>query len=429
MTVAKNDRMQWPQLLGLATLQAAITLTWVVYNAYLVKLLAGFGIPAIWATYLLVIESLISVLLEPVMGWLSDRGAQREIGAIANPGIAAGPTPPRQSLPRQWLVGRFPFITVGVLLSAVMFLVIPVVATGVNPQTVTVWILPGVIVVWALCMSIFQSPAIALIGQYASQTKLPQAASILMMASIVVRVFSAAATQFILSWGPIVAFAIASTSLLVAVFLLRWFHPKMPRESVVSPSVDRFEGTAPFSQLRLAMVFLVGCGVGLASRSIGAALGGKLLMPGISLLLVWFLAQAVSLLPVGLWIDRIGVRRVLLGSLGGVALTLLTIGRHFNSPALLGLTVILGLAYSFVTNATFPFALAQVPASRAGLGIGIYFSGAAMAGTLFGLVVQQLGKPSPEQAMLLGFAGMVLAIVGVSASWRSSRLTPAIQDA
>jgi MFS family permease len=233
----------------------------------------------------------------------------------------------------------------------------------------------------------------------------------------------------ILSWGPIVAFSMGSASLLIALCLLRWFHPKAVQGVVQDEASAPIEQLLPVSQrsthatlskLRLAVIFLVGCGVGLASRSIGTVLGGKFLVPGVSLLLVWFVAQAVSLLPVGLWIDRMGLRRVLLGSLGIVALTLLTIFRHFNSPALLGLTVILGVAYSFVVNSTFPFALAQVPATRSGLGIGIYFSGAAMAGTMFGLVVQLIGKPTPEQAALLGCAGIIVAIVGVSSSFRSA---------
>jgi MFS family permease len=426
--ITKNGMIRWQQLLGLATLQAAITLTWVVYNAYLVNLLAGFGFPAIWATYLLVIESLISVLLEPLMGWLSDRGQPSDPQQLDPTSVILLPLSGDQAHPREWLVGRFPFISVGVLLSAVLFLTIPLVATGSNPQTVAAWILPGVMIAWAFCMSIFQSPAMALIGQYASQTQLPQAASVLMMASIVIRVFSTSATQLILSWGPIAAFSIASASLMIALCLLRWFHPKAVQDAVQDEAlasieplpVSQLSTHATLSKLRLAVIFLVGCGVGLASRSIGTMLGGKFLVPGVSLLLVWFVAQAVSLLPVGLWIDRMGVRRVLLGSLGIVALTLLTIFRHFNSPALLGLTIILGVAYSFVVNSTFPFALAQVPAARSGLGLGIYFSGAAMAGTMFGLMVQSIGKPTPEQAALLGCAGMIVAIIGVSSSFRGA---------
>jgi MFS family permease len=395
---ALDNILRWQPLLGLATLQAAITLAWVVYNAYLVQLLGRFGLPPIWAIYLLVIESLVSVFLEPIMGGLSDR--------------------PKSSGPaQQQILNRFPLIAIGVFLTAVFSLIIPFVATG-NLQTLSIWILPCLMVAWAFCMSIFQSPAMAMIGQYASQSKLPQATSVLMLFSVLVRVFSASATQFILSLGPIAAFEIASGSLLVALFLLRWLQP----QSTQANEAEQISNHFPLS--RLALVFLVGCGIGLTGRSIGATLGGKFLMPGVSLTLVWFLAQTAVMIPAGWGLERWGLKRVLLGSLGLAGLTLLTIARHGDSSLLVGFTILLGIAQSFILSGTFPFALNQVPENRSGLGIGIYFSGAATAGALFGLVIQFLGKPTPEQAALLGTCGVTIAIAGVATSLKGDRSNP-----
>jgi MFS family permease len=400
-TALVKDGLQWRPLLGLASLQAAITLAWVVYNAYLVQLLGRFGFPPIWAIYLLVIESLVSVFLEPIMGGLSDRK-------------------PASGSPQRELLDRFPVIAIGVLLTAVLTLIIPFVATGSSFQTISTWILPCLMVAWAFCMSIFQSPAMALIGQYASETKLPQATSVLMLFSVVVRVFGASATQFILSLGPIAAFEIASGSLLLALFLLRWLQPQS--------SQNTEQNTSCFPLSRLALVFCVGCGIGLTGRSIGAALGSKFLMPGVSLILVWFLVQMAGMIPAGWGLERWGLKRVLLGSLGLVGLTLLTIARHSDSSLLLGFTLMLGIAQSFILSSTFPFTLNQVPQNRAGLGMGVYFSGAATAGALFGLVVQFLGKPNLEQAALLGALGMAIAITGVTASFRGDRFTKVMAE-
>jgi MFS family permease len=397
--LVKDGILRWRPLLGLASLQAAITLAWVVYNAYLVQLLGRFGFPPIWAVYLLVIESLVSVFLEPIMGGLSDRksgSAQRE------------------------LLDRFPVIAIGVLLTAVLTLIIPFVAMGSSLQRISVWILPCLMVAWAFCMSIFQSPAMALIGQYASATKLPQATSVLMLFSVVVRVFGASATQFILSLGPIAAFEIASGSLLIALFFLRWLQPQS--------SKDIAQNTSHFPLSHLALVFCVGCGIGLTGRSIGAALGSKFLVPGVSLMLVWFLVQTVTMIPAGWGLEHWGLKRVLLGSLGLVGLTLLTIARHGDSSLLLGFTLMLGIAQSFILSGTFPFALNQVPENRAGLGMGVYFSGAATAGALFGMVVQFMGKPNLEQAALLGALGMAIAIAGVTASFRSDRFAKVMAE-
>jgi MFS family permease len=400
--VAPKDAMGWLPLLGLATFQAAITLMWVVYNAYLVQLLSRFGLPPIWAIYLLVIESLVSVFLEPIMGGLSDR-------------------PQASGSAQRQLLDRFPIITIGVLLTAVFGLMIPLVA-GSGLQRISGWILPCAMVAWAFCMSIFQSPAMALIGQYASETKLPQATGVLMLFSVLVRVFGASATEFILSLGPIAAFAIASGSLIAALFLLRWLQPKSNQDHEVA------QVTGHFSLSPLALVFCVGCGIGLTGRSMGATLGGKFLMPGVSLMLVWFLVQTAVMIPAGWGLERWGLKRVLLGSLGLVGLTLLTIARHGDSPLLLMFTLMLGVAQSFILSGTFPFALKQAPQNRSGLGIGVYFSGAATAGALFGLIVQFMGKPSPEQAALLGALGIAMAIAGVAASFRGDRLAKVMAE-
>jgi drug/metabolite transporter (DMT)-like permease len=112
-------------------------------------------------------------------------------------------------------------------------------------------------------------------------------------------------------------------------------------------------------------------------------------------------------------LSRFNLNRSLLSSLGIVGIVLLTLSRHSNGTVPLGLTILLGIAYSFIVNGTLPFACEQVPSRHTGLGIGMYFSGAAMAGALFGLVVQFSGKPTPEVAALIGVVGVVGAIGGV----------------
>ncbi len=402
--------LQWRPLLGLAALQAAITLTWVVYNAYLVQLLGRFGFPAAWATVLLVIESGIAMVLEPLMGWLSDRALQRALQRAA---------PATSTLsPARWVASRFPFIAIGTILAAGCFGLIPLIATGTNPQPVMAWILPALIIIWSMCMSIFQSPAMALLGQYASPGRGPQATSILLIAMVLVRSFGAASNQLILSWGPVAAFTIGSIGLLVAAFLLYCLQPPVGAP-LNAPPPELPSQPRRLTGLNLGLIFVVGSGVGLTGRCIGTILAGKLWLPGVSLALVWSLTQAVVLGPVGGWANHLATRRTLLSSLSLVALLLLTIGRQGDQMAvLLGLTVMLGLAYSFVGVTTFPFVLDRVPRHWAGLGMGAYFSGAALAGTVFGTALPGLGTPSFEPMALMGVAGVGVEIAGTIASRR-----------
>jgi hypothetical protein len=126
----------------------------------------------------------------------------------------------------------------------------------------------------------------ALIGEYASQTKLPQATSLIMVAATLVRIFGVAANQWILSKGPVAAFTVSSICLLTALFFLNLFHPQHSQPNPRNPELPRI------AKRRLVATFLLGCGVGFAGRSIGAVLSAKFLVPGVSFLLVWLLGQA-----------------------------------------------------------------------------------------------------------------------------------------
>ena len=56
-------KTSWARIISLATLQGAISLTWLVYNTYLPKLLVGYGFPASLAISLLIIENAIAAIL------------------------------------------------------------------------------------------------------------------------------------------------------------------------------------------------------------------------------------------------------------------------------------------------------------------------------------------------------------------------------
>ncbi|PSN17205.1 MFS transporter, partial [filamentous cyanobacterium CCP5] len=153
MANSSSKSVLWGQVWGLAAVQGAITLTWVIYNLYLVELLSGLGFPAALATGLLIIENLLAMVMEPLMGAFSDR-LQHNVGT------------------------QFPLISLGVILAAGLFLAIPTVLFwGQGP--LLRWLLPLLMVAWALAMTVFRSPALSLLGRYAFRTNLPQAASVL----------------------------------------------------------------------------------------------------------------------------------------------------------------------------------------------------------------------------------------------------------
>jgi ABC-type uncharacterized transport system permease subunit len=100
--------------LVLVGLQGAITLTWLVDNAYLPQLLTQFGFPASLAAGLMVIENALAVVMEALMG-------DFPLGGV--------------SVQNQLKFGTcFPFISIDVILSSTLFVAIPYRTTFVPPS-------------------------------------------------------------------------------------------------------------------------------------------------------------------------------------------------------------------------------------------------------------------------------------------------------
>ncbi|MFM6398670.1 MAG: hypothetical protein ACKPFF_18500, partial [Planktothrix sp.] len=81
-------------------------------------------------------------------------------------------------------------------------------------------------------MALFRSPATALLAQYAIDTKLPQAMSLLIFVGGLVGAIRPIYSEFILSLGSGVTFTIGSIVLLGSVGVLRAFNPDL---TVFSP--------------------------------------------------------------------------------------------------------------------------------------------------------------------------------------------------
>ncbi len=391
-----SGRVLWPQVWGLASVQGAIALTWVVYNLYLVDLLTQFNFPASWATGLLVLENILAALIEPITGNFSD-GLQHRMGT------------------------RFPFIALGVVLASMFFLGIPLVWVFVGPEGLMRWVLPITLVAWAMAMTLFRSPALSLLGRYAFRSQLPQAASILTLVGGVAGSLAPLAGSLILQMGPVITFSIGSFTLLGAAAVLRAVGPNQsisPTETVAQSTLDR----PTLSIRRLSLVFGTGLGVALGLRLLMQMLPAVLAaqVPNLNRGLVMgsiFIALAVAAIPAGTFVSRAGTRVSMVVGLGLMALlNLLTL---FSSSLFLafGIAISIGLAFSIVSNTTIPFALSMVPDHKAGLGTGMYFSGGAVALSLHGMAVSQGFSISTSAGLIIGAVAFIGAAVCVAASF------------
>lgn len=343
-------------------MQGAITLSWMLYRLYLPQLLAGFGFPG-FDRGITILEDTLAIAIEPFFGWLSDKQ-------------------------RHWMGTRFPLIVVGTILSSVLFIAIPAIFILGNPVSPLRWILPVVIVAWSIAMAMFRSPAVSLLGQYATQTQLPQAMSLLVLVGGVVGAAKPVAGDFILSLGPAFAFAIGSFVLLGAVAFLRSVNPdaavsELPPASAISEGV---------SITALGLIAVTGMAVAWGSRAMGerilphvfqtqiAGVDSKFLMAGFTL------ALAVASLLAGVIAVRLGNQRMLLGGL--VATAILLLAMVFSQGLVMVVATVLAVIFtnSLITTGTVPFALSLVPPLRGGLGVGFYFGGFSLGMSLYSVV-------------------------------------------
>ncbi|MEM1253739.1 MAG: MFS transporter [Cyanobacteria bacterium P01_H01_bin.21] len=345
-------RVLWLQVLGLAAVQGAIALTWVIYNLYLDDLLLTVGFSASVVTLILVIENAMGAVMEPLMGNLSDR---------------------RQ----HWVGSRFPQIALGIILAALSFLGIPllVVFGGMSLR----WLLPFAMVAWALTMTIFRSPALSLLGRYAFEADLPQAASVLTMVGGVTGAMAPLASDFILRLGSLAAFAIGTVVLLLAAFVLRQAHPNKKVEN--SPSLA--DANTSMRWVNLPWIVGTGAGVALGLRLLLQSFPQAVAATGFSqpklMMVVLFVTVAVSALPCGQLATKLGNRTaMIIGFIGLIAAVGMTAVLGTPGVAVL-IAIAIGIAFSLVSNGTLPYALSMVPPAKAGLGTGLYFSGGALA--------------------------------------------------
>ncbi len=401
--VAKSQALiRWKQVWALALMQGAIALTWVIYNLYLVQLLTRLGFPQSLAVGLLLLENLLAMLMEPLMGTFSDQ-RQQQVGT------------------------RFPLISLGAILAAGCFVIIPTVVIW-GQSAGWRWALPIMLVAWALAMTVFRSPALSLLGRYAIGTQLPQAASILTLVGGLAGAMGPLANQFILSLGSMITFAVGSGVLLLATVVLRWVGPDVivltsDADACDEEPVPTEHLTTPLRELPwrdLGLVFGAGAGIVLGFRLIMTFFPVVLraqvpnIAPGLILGAI-FIALAVAAFPAGALAVRLGNRRAMVLGLAAMALVAALMVTIRSSGMGFGLAILFGAAFSLVSNGTIPFALSMVPPDKAGLGTGIYFSGGAFAASLFGSLMGS-DSAAPSWSALLGAFAFLLAGICISST-------------
>ena len=362
-----SDRIiVWTKVWSIAATQGAITLCWVIYNLYFPSLLVQFGFSKEFAVTLLIAENALEAIVEPVFGAISDN-QQEKIGS------------------------KIPLISVGIVISSVLFILLPIVAIFITPAQIWRWTLPGLAVLWAFAMAIFRAPTMALLGQTAPTNKLPQAASILSLIGGVIGAFRFDAYGVILKLGAGFAFTIGSIALLAAGATLRWLNPSsMPRSE--SEEIPR---ETKRNYFKLGLICVTGISVAWSLRFLIPAVSKSLTLEWgeantkIAMTL-FFVGLGLAALPVGKIATEWGNSR---GILLGCALTILgsnLLNRLNFANATLFLTITIIVGFTFVLNGAIPFVIALVDRAQSGFGLGMYFGGLSAGISFFDIIFKNL---------------------------------------
>lgn len=389
----QQQRVLWVQVFALALVQGAIVLMWVIYNLYLGRLLGEFGFTPVFVTGILLLENGLAMLMEPLMGNYSDR-AQR------------------------WLGSRFPFIAAGVILASGLLMATAMLVTFGQPEGVFRWLLPILLVAWAISMTVFRSPALSLLSRYAFGSGLPQAASVLTVMGAIAGAMGPLANKYILALGPGIAFGLASLILLGAAAILRSVNTEVKMSHQPSGV-----GARP-SIRNLALVFTVGWGTSLGFRLLMTTFPKILktipnLNVGLTMGMI-FIALGITAIPAGTVARKLGNRQAILLGLVGLAIALVVMNGVGQTWAAVGVAIAIGTCLSLVNNGTLPFALSMVPAQKAGLGTGMFFSGGALSASLFGAFFKQPDALSSLVMTTVAIVSFGVAMIAIASSNKPS---------
>jgi Major Facilitator Superfamily len=403
------EQIRWRQIFSLAAVQGGMSLSWLAYGLYLPKLIEqGFAYSPSDAGQLtaliLIVENAIAMVIEPVFGSLSDRF-------------------------KRFYGSKVPFLVVGAIGATALFMAIPYVFLFGGANDFTRFLLLGLAILWAFLMATFRAPALSLLGGFAPIPQLPLAACFLTLIGGLVGAIKPLATSFVLSLGAPATFTIASLAFIASVVSLRSAMQAMPPTQdlveALNPEDLKPEAVVPIRRLfnNIVTVMFVGATIGLGSRLLMGDVVPRLLkaditgLTGLSLEVLTglvLITQAFLALVTGQRSQFIDNRKLLVLSLGGIALGLGMLAIGMGPIVTFAVMLFILLCLSAVNNGMVPFALTMVPKNHSGLTVGLFFGGVSGANALFSYLVP---KPSillaTQTSMLITTIALLSAGLGI----------------
>lgn len=353
-----------------ALLQLFFTLSWTVYIIFLPRLAAEAGIPKSWILWILIVDQLVFVIADWLMGAKADQ-MSRIVGKL-------GP--------------RLALIT---LFSALAFLLLPFIAPLASPL-----LFLALTFLWTVTSSALRAPPLMLIGKYAGAAAQPAITGLWLFGFGIAGAIAPYLTGVLRDADARLPFALASIAVAVTAWALAWAERHL---AAVPPATEApAHKPLPIAAF-LAIVALTALGFQVHFSLSTAPQYLRFVQPADlgQLMPVFWVGFNLAMLPITYFIRRHGDFKVLAA---GAAVGALAVG-YATQAGSLGLLIAAqlaaGAAWAAVMFGAFGAAILLGRSGREGYATGGMFSMFAFAAMLRILVIAtQLNQDAGLQQML-----------------------------
>ncbi|RME50536.1 MAG: MFS transporter [Caldilineae bacterium] len=413
-------------LLGFGFL--GISLLWAVYNAYVpiflqagnpnlpltdaARAVSGFGLPAVVTGFIMSLDNIAAVFIQPWIGVQSDRTRTR-------------------------FGRRIPYILVGAPITVAGFIAIPFAVRLIPPElsgqlsrlTVPFALLMGALVVTLLAAAIYRTPAIALMPDIVPSRFRSQANGIINLMGGLGVVIGLFAGGWLFDRDITLPFVVGGVLVLVSSAIVVAFIKEPPAAHQPPPEAQpglldnlrhvwRDEDRSVFNLLLAIFAWFLAYNAletfftSYATFELGVTTGRASQL--------FTIAGGVFILfavPAGYIAGRIGRKRTILGGLGGFVLGVVMILLLNNLTVVIVALVIVGASWALVNINSLPMVVDSVSQEQLGAYTGLYYfasmSAAIIGPIAIGQVIDWLGYPAMflASAVALGTAAWLLSRV------------------
>ena len=360
-TQLSTDQIKWPQVWSLVALDVAIIISWIAYHEYQPGLLKQFKFDG-FTLELIIVQGIILFITPPIAGLIADNI-------------------------RKTKGDRLPVINVGINFVSMVFMAVAFTVFA-NPGGFIRYLFPVMVVLWLISMNIFHSPAISTVELFVPPQKLPQVMAIFAVVAGLAEAIEPSIVDIIEIFGAPATFAVGG----ILVFSTGWMLQKTTKSLSVQNNDEIHQSYQNIKRSDFKLVFILGLGMGIFTTIFFK------ILPDLAVQRISFVnndsfrgtffvsimagTAAVLSLPISFWVEKFGVKNAAL--IGHVALAIITLGIYFNPYAGINpfLFFLFPVAYSIISVSSLPIAFLSLTTRQKVLGIGLFFSGVELAGSL-----------------------------------------------